>query len=103
MLCNFILYIIVFHIKFFLIINKNNKIVNNDLANTYRVFKQFIISNILKLIININRTKIHYYFFFKNSLNKFILGNKVEEIRFSDIWYKKKNLSSWNKKLENRR
>ena len=54
----------------------------------------------LKFIIYISKTKIYQYIFTKNLFNKFILKKRVEEMRFLDLKYKKKNSDFWNKKLE---
>ena len=61
-----------------------------------------MISNILRLIINISGIRNYYYFFFKNFFNKFVLVNRVGRMRFLDLGYKKENLSFKDKKLKGR-
>ena len=53
-----------------------------------------MISNTLRLIINISKTKIYYYIFLKNFLNKSILVNKVGKIKFLALRCRKKDLNS---------
>ena len=56
---------IMFYVKFVLIINKNHKISSNDLVSILKVFWQFTTNNALKAIIRISRIKTYYYTFFK--------------------------------------
>lgn len=51
MLCNFIFYIVIFHIKFIFIISKNHRITNNGLKSILKVYWLLIKSNILRFII----------------------------------------------------
>ena len=90
----FILYMIIFQIKFVLIISGNYKSISNGLINILKIFWQLIISNPLKTTINTNETKLYHHIFFKNFINKFFLANKLERERFLDLRSKKKDLIS---------
>ena len=66
-----------FYSKFVLLMNKNYKIKNYDLVSRLKIFLQFLISNVLGLIMSISEIKRYYYFFFKFFFNKSILANRI--------------------------
>ena len=100
MLCYFILYIIVFYIKFISIISKNNKIISNCLVAIFKAFWQYITTDIIRLKTNISEIKTYHHIFFKNLFTKFILTSRVEVVKFLDFIYKKRGFGSLNKKLK---
>ena len=86
------MYIIEFHIKFVLIINKNYEIRSNGLANILKVFRQVRIKNALRPTIETNKIRMNHYIFFKIFFNKYILISEIRQIKVLDLGYKKKNL-----------
>lgn len=71
--------------KYILIIYKSNKITNNGLVSIFTIFWYLMKNNILRLIIEISRTKIYYYAFYKNFINNSILVIEVEKMRFLNL------------------
>lgn len=77
MFYNFILLIIMFFIKFIIMIIENYESASNGLVSILKVFWKFIIYNILRLTINKSRIKITYYIFLKDFINKYIHKSSI--------------------------
>ena len=60
-------------------------------------------SNILRSIIDISRTKMYYYIFFKIFFNKSILRNQLKRIKFLNFTYKKKDLNFYKNKTKKKK